>query len=90
VNHAACINMYLGITMFGITSPHVVAAGSTGMTTKYKNKKGFMARNITSDEYKDVLRGTFCPRALASSASKALLTGCFSKTMTQHTMLHMR
>jgi transposase len=59
VNHAACINMYLGITMFGITSPHVVAAGSTGMTTKYKNKKGFMARNITSDEYKDVLRGTF-------------------------------
>jgi hypothetical protein len=61
VNHAPCINVYVGITMYGITSPHVVNAGSTGLTSTYQNKKGATARNITSSEYRDVLRGTFLP-----------------------------
>jgi hypothetical protein len=76
-NHADCINMYLGITKFGITSPHVVAAGSTGMTTTYNNKKGEKAKNITGAEYMDVLRGTFLPQG----------TSIFSKQGIAHWVL---
>lgn len=54
VNHASCLNVYAGITKYGVTTM-VVVAGTTKHKTIYKNKKGADARNITSEEYKHVV-----------------------------------
>ena len=62
VNHAASVNVYAGITKYGVTKIHIVAGGTTGMTSKYLNKQGKRSKNITSSEYEDVLRGTFLPQ----------------------------
>ena len=54
VNHASCLNVYAGITKFGVTSM-VVVAGTTKHKTTFKNKKGGDAKNITGGEYKHVV-----------------------------------
>lgn len=58
VNHASCFNVYAGITKYGVTSLHVVA-GTTKHTSDFKNKKGDPARNITGQEYEQVVSKTF-------------------------------
>jgi hypothetical protein len=60
VNHAMAVNMYAGITKFGVTKPHFVA-GTSKMVTSFTNNKGKMARNITTEEYKHVLASTLLP-----------------------------
>lgn len=55
-----CLNIYAGISKYGITGVHVVA-GTSKHTTKYVTKKGTSARNITSAQYGDVLRKTLLP-----------------------------
>ena len=60
VNHPQCLNVYAGITKFGVTKCHVVA-GSSKHKTKYNNKRGVAAKNITADEYAEVLKATLLP-----------------------------
>lgn len=60
VNHAAVVNVYAGVTRYGMTKLHVVA-GTTGHKHSYKNKKGQGARNITAMEYEDVVLKTLLP-----------------------------
>lgn len=60
VNHPMGLNVYVGITRFGITSIHEVA-GSSKHTTAFINKQGKQAKNITMDEYEEVLRRTLLP-----------------------------
>jgi hypothetical protein len=55
-----CVNVYAGITWFGVTKLHIVA-GSSRHTTQYKNLKGVPAKNITRHEYVDVLKDTLLP-----------------------------
>jgi hypothetical protein len=55
-----CVNMYAGLTAYGVTKAHIVA-GSTGMATTFKTKSGNTARNITTAEYKHVLLETLLP-----------------------------
>jgi hypothetical protein len=57
VNHAQVVNVYAGLTKFGVTKPHIVT-GTTGHQTTFKNKQGHPAKNITSSEYKCVLKDT--------------------------------
>ena len=57
VNHAMCVNLYVGITPYGVTKPHFVA-GKSKLIVGFKNKKGAKARNITSAEYGQVLAST--------------------------------
>lgn len=59
-NHPQCVNVYAGITKYGMSNVHVVA-GTAKHTTPYTNKKGQPAKNITSMEYKDVLHVTLLP-----------------------------
>ena len=59
-NKPSCVNMYAGITKYGVTKAHLVT-GTTKLTTKYVNKKGQQSRNITSAEYLDVLNKTLLP-----------------------------
>ena len=61
VNHAQVVNVYCGITKYGLTDFHIVAGTSNHQTT-YKNKAGAKAKNITSEEYSDVVGQTFLPQ----------------------------
>lgn len=60
VTHPAVVNVYAGLTIHGVTKCHVVT-GTTGVKTTYLNKKLQPARNITHDEYSDVVKQTFIP-----------------------------
>lgn len=54
------VNVYAGITEFGITKVHCVA-GTHNMKTTHTNLKGKGARSITKSEYKEVLLKTLLP-----------------------------
>lgn len=60
VNHAQTVNIYAGITRFGVTDCHIVAGTSKHKST-FSNKQGKPAKNITSDEYETVLQSTLLP-----------------------------
>lgn len=60
VNHAQVVNLYAGITKWGVTKCHIVAGTSKHKST-YLNKKGQGSKNITSSEYRDVLKHTLLP-----------------------------
>jgi transposase len=60
VNHPQCVNLYAGITKYGVTSCHLVA-GTSKQQSKYTNKKGQRSKNITAGEYQDVLKATLLP-----------------------------
>lgn len=60
VNHALCVNVYAGITRYGMTRLHVVA-GTSQHDTTFHNKQGSKAKNITAEEYKHVLEATLLP-----------------------------
>lgn len=59
-NQPSCVNLYAGITKYGVTKAHIVT-GTTREKTKYKNKKGKDAKNITAAEYYDVVKHTLLP-----------------------------
>lgn len=53
-SHPQTLNVYAGITMYGVTNVHIVAGTSTYKPC-HVNKQGAPAKNITSAEYRDVL-----------------------------------
>lgn len=59
-SHPQALNIYAGITMFGVTHVHIVA-GTSKHKHAHKNKKGEPAKNITSGEYTNVLLKTLLP-----------------------------
>ena len=60
VNHASCLNVYAGITKYGVT-PMCIVAGTTNQPTDFSNKKGDPAKNITSAEYQHVVLNHLLP-----------------------------
>ena len=60
VNHPMCINIYAGISKYGVTDIHVVAGSSKHRST-FLNKQGKQAKNITASEYEHVLDTTLLP-----------------------------
>lgn len=60
VNNPMCVNVYAGITKFGITKLHFVA-GTSKLKGQHTNLKGQPARNITRSEYQEVLEKTLLP-----------------------------
>jgi transposase len=60
VNHPMAVNVYAGITWYGVTRCHVVAGTSKHKST-FSNKKGEVSKNITAAEYETVLKNTFLP-----------------------------
>lgn len=63
VNHPHVYNIYAGICKYGVTDV-VEVAGTSGTKSVYKNKKDEMAKNITANEYFDVLDKGLLPSAL--------------------------
>ena len=58
VNHPQAVNVYGGLTIYGVTSLHEVT-GTSKLITNYKTKEGKRSKNITQEEYRDVLTHTF-------------------------------
>lgn len=71
VSKPMVVNVYAGITRFGVTKLHFVA-GTSKMKTTHKNKKGQDARNVTSSEYKEVVAKTFLPEARRIFSSQGM------------------
>ena len=67
-NNPMAVNLYAGITKYGVTKAHLVT-GTSNLKTNYKNKKGQASRNITSAEYEDVLTKTLLPEGKRIMAS---------------------
>ena len=86
VNHPMTLNVYTGITKYGVTACHVVA-GTSKQTSRFKNRKGVAAHNITSQEYKAVMKDTLLPQGAQLFKRTGNHVGPFSKTMTQHTRM---
>lgn len=55
-----CVNVYAGITPYGLTAMHIVA-GTSKHKTVHKTQLQKPARNITKSEYKEVLMETLLP-----------------------------
>lgn len=55
-----CLNLYCGITKWGMIKCHPVA-GTSKHKSVYKNRMGDWSSNITADEYTDVLKKTLLP-----------------------------
>lgn len=53
-------NIYVGLTMHGLTKVHAVA-GTSSLRSKATNQKGHPARSITKGQYREVLLNTFIP-----------------------------
>ena len=60
VNCPMAFNVYMGVTVRGVTAVHAVA-GTSGRKHQHTNKKGQPARNITAGEYEEVLTRTLLP-----------------------------
>ena len=60
VSHPQGVNVYAGITKYGMTRLHAVT-GTSNLKTDYMNVKGEKSRNITAQEYTEVLRRTLLP-----------------------------
>jgi hypothetical protein len=93
VNHPQVYNLYVGFSMYGVTLEHQIA-GTSGYKTTYKNQMGQTARNITTAEYKDVLKNMFlctpyCQLVPEYSVTEAWAPGCYNRTMTQPTRLQL-
>jgi DDE superfamily endonuclease len=56
-SHPQVLNIYAGITRYGVTALHIVA-GSSKHKTMHTNLKGAPAKNITKAEFKKVLKET--------------------------------
>lgn len=59
-NKPMVVNMYAGIGKPGVTKPHFVT-GTSNLRTSYLNMKGQPSRNISAEEYGDVLTKTLLP-----------------------------
>ena len=72
-NHPQCLNIYAGISKYGVTRAHVVA-GTSKHVTRHANKKGNAARNITTEEYKEVLKDTLLPEGAKLFSTQGIST----------------
>ena len=73
-SHPQCLNVYAGITPYGVTAIHIVA-GSSKHKTRHTNLKGAQAKNITKAEFREVLKSTLLPEGKRIFSSAPSGTG---------------
>jgi hypothetical protein len=78
VNHAQGLNIYAGLTPYGLTTAHIVT-GTSSHKTLYTNKKGQPARNITSAEYEVVMSKTLLPEATKMFSANGISSWTFQQ-----------
>jgi DDE superfamily endonuclease len=72
------VNVFAGITKFGVSKVHFVT-GTSKMKTAFLTKQGQTARNITSSEYQQVLSKTLLPEAKRLFTQQGLSFGVFQQ-----------
>jgi transposase len=77
-NHPMVVNVYAGITKFGVSKAKSVT-GTSKMKTTFLTKQGKAARNITSSEYQQVLSKTLLPEAMRLFSEQGLSFGVFQQ-----------
>jgi hypothetical protein len=65
------VNLYCGISCYGITSA-VLVAGTSKQQARYTTKAGKPARNITKAEYADVLKKHLLPEGARMFSAKGV------------------
>lgn len=70
-SHPQCYNVYGGITVHG-TTKLIPVAGTDGVATRFHNKKGERAKNITAQEYKKVVGEHLLPAGEGIFSSKGV------------------
>ena len=70
-NHPQCLNVYGGITKFGVTKLHEVAGSSKHKST-FTNKKGKTATGICASEYGHLLEKTLLPEGQRLFSAKGI------------------
>ena len=83
-NRPDCLNVYCGLSRCGVTNFHIVA-GTSKQKSQYYNQKGKESKNITKQEYRDVLVKTLLPAGQRLLGGRGTAFGCCSRTMTPHT-----
>lgn len=78
VSHPKSVNIYAGVTRFGVTKPHIVT-GTSHHKSDFINKKGNKAKNITAGEYAHVLQQTLFPEGLRLFDSKGVTNWVFQQ-----------
>lgn len=81
VHHAQVVNPYAGSTQFGATEAHLVA-GTSKLKSMYHKKQGQPSKNITQQEYVDVMS-----TLISEGRRRASLLGHCSKTITPATRM---
>ena len=69
VNNPSVVNLYAGITKFGVTKPYLVT-GTARLATNYTTKQGKKSVNITINEYEDVMFKGLLPGGTALFANQ--------------------
>jgi transposase-like protein/transposase len=77
-NHPMVVNVYAGITKFGVSKVHLVTCTSK-MKTYFLTKQGKPTRNISSSEYKEVCSKTLLPEAKRLFTQHGLNFGVFQQ-----------
>jgi transposase len=77
-SHPMVVNVYAGITKFGVSKTHFVT-GTSKMKSVFLTKQGKSARNITSSEYQQVLSKTLLPEAKRLFSEQGLSSGVFQQ-----------
>jgi transposase len=70
-NTPQCVNVYAGITPYGVTKCHLVA-GTSKQRSTYTTAAGHPSNNITKEEYTSVLRDTLLPEGSRRFGSKGV------------------
>jgi len=78
VNHAQGLNVYAGLTIHGLTAARIVT-GTSGHKSVYRNKKGGAAKNITAQEYKDVMAACLLPEGARLFACNGISAWVFQQ-----------
>ena len=77
-SHPRGVNVYAGLTRFGMTKAHLVT-GTYKHKGTYETKAGAKARNITAAEYEDVLKQTLLPEGDRIFRGRGILSWVFQQ-----------
>lgn len=69
--HPQVLNIYAGITKYGVSRFHIVA-GSSKYKSEHLTKRGTQARNITQSEMREVLKKTLLPEGQRLFSSQGI------------------
>jgi transposase-like protein len=78
VSNPSCLNIYVGITAYGVTAS-VTVAGTTKHKSTFVTQAGQPSRNITKNEYKVVVQEQLLPQGRAIFRNRGIFSWTFQQ-----------